>query len=98
MKIALVIIALVITILLCDKYEERLPPPINWLYAGWKKFAHILGIIMSFLILSLFWIFVVGIYALISKLIRLPKMFAKKPETYWIDAEPTTLESMKHQF
>ncbi len=53
---------------------------------------------MSFLILSILWIVGFGIYGIIMKVITFPKRFAKEPESYWLDATPTTSESMKYQF
>lgn len=98
MRIWILLIVLVGIVLLCDKFEDRLPPPVRWMYALWKKFSHYLGMVMSFLILTVLWIVGFGIYAVILKLITLPKRFQSDPDTYWITIEPTTTESMKHQF
>mgnify|MGYP003989956991 FL=1 len=98
MKLLIILALLVVTVLLCDKYEERLPPPISWIYALWKKFSHVLGTVMSFLILTVLWIVGFGIYAIVIKIITFPKRFKTKPNTYWIDVEPTTVESINHQF
>ena len=98
MNFLIAIAILIVAVLFCDRYEDRLPPPLKAGYNVWKAFAHVLGIIMSFLILTLLWIFGFGIYAIIIQLITLPKRFRKEPDSYWIDVEPTTVESMKHQF
>lgn len=98
MKILIIIIALVLVVIFCDKYEDRLPPPISWIYAAWKKFSHVLGIVMSFLILTVLWIVGFGIYAIVLRIITFPKRFKADPNSYWIDCEPTTVDSMKHQF
>ena len=98
MKLFLILAVLIIAVLLCDRYESKLPPPISWLYALWKKFSHVLGIVMSFLILTVLWIVGFGTYAIIIKIVTFPKRFASKPQTYWIDVAPSTAESMKHQF
>lgn len=98
MKLLAILAGLVLFVLLCDKYEERLPQPIRMLYNLWKKFAHILGIMMSFLILTILWIVGFGIYAIILKVITFPKRFQPEPNSYWIDSELTTIESMKRQF
>lgn len=98
MKILVVLAVLVLFVLLCDKYEEKLFPPINWIYALWKKFSHVLGIIMSFIILTILWIVGFGLYAIILKTISIPKWFTKEPESYWIDVQPTSTDSLKHQF
>jgi hypothetical protein len=53
---------------------------------------------MSFIILTVLWIVGFGIYAIILKIITFPKRFQKDPNTYWIDAEVSDIDSMKHQF
>ena len=98
MKLLIILAILVVAVLVCDKYEQRLPPPISWIYAVWKTFSPVLGVIMSFLILTILWIVGFGIYAIIMKVITIPKRFRNDPDSYWIDCEPTTVESMKHQF
>lgn len=96
MEFALVIGALIITVLLCEKFKSRLPSPIKEIYALWEKFAHVFGLVMNTIILTVFWIVAIGIYAIIGKLIRLTR---KKPsDTYWIPAEPRTVDSMHRQF
>jgi hypothetical protein len=98
MELFLSLAILVVAVLVCDKYEDKLFPPISWIYALWKKFSHVLGIVMSFVILTILWIVGFGIYAIIMRVITLPKRFKPDPDSYWIDCEPTTIESMKHQF
>ncbi|PIR53740.1 hypothetical protein COU75_04475 [Candidatus Peregrinibacteria bacterium CG10_big_fil_rev_8_21_14_0_10_42_8] len=98
MKFLIVLAVLVVFVLICDKYEDKLFPPISWIYSLWKKFSHVFGTVMSFIILTVLWIIGFGIYAIILKIITLPKRFQKAPDTYWIDTEPTTNDSMKHQF
>ncbi len=98
MKTALIIVFLIATVLLCDKYEDRLPPPLKWIYAAWKKFAELLGIVMSFIILTILWIVGFGTYAVILKIITVPRRFKAEPDSYWIEAHSSTVESMKHQF
>ncbi|MAE68496.1 MAG: hypothetical protein QF793_03110 [Candidatus Peribacteraceae bacterium] len=98
MKFLAVLAVLVFFVILCDKYEEKLPPPVSWIYAVWKKFSHILGVIMSFLILTVLWIIGFGIYAIITKIVTFPSRCKPDPKSYWINCEPTTVESMKHQF
>ncbi|OGJ57122.1 hypothetical protein A2635_01275 [Candidatus Peribacteria bacterium RIFCSPHIGHO2_01_FULL_51_9] len=75
----------------------RLPPPLNWLWGLWKKFSHILGMVMSWIILTILWIVGFGSYAILMKLIRVfqPK---KSPESYWIETDPDFENSMKYQF
>lgn len=98
MKLILILIGLIVVVLLCDKNEDHLPQPIKGVYALWKKFSHVLGIIMSFIILTILWIVGFGVYAIVMKVITLPKRLQADPDSYWIDAEPSTTDSMKHQF
>jgi hypothetical protein len=78
--------------------EMQIPKPLRPLYDLWMKFAHVLGIIMSTIILTVFWIVAIGLYAIILKIISIPKLWKGKPSTYWIESEKQSLESMKHQF
>jgi hypothetical protein len=98
MKLLAILAIMVVAVLVCDKYEDKLFPPINWIYALWKKFSHVLGLVMSFLILTILWIVGFGIYSIVLRIITLPKRFSPDPNSYWIDCEPSTAESMKHQF
>ena len=47
-------------------------------------FSHILGMIMSTIILTILWIVGFGIYAVILKIVTLPARFRKSPDSYWI--------------
>ena len=52
------------------------------LYKYWMKFAHLLGTVNGYIILTLFYVFVIGIYALPKKI------FSRKRSgdlTYWDD-------------
>lgn len=53
---------------------------------------------MSTIILTILWIVGFGIYAIILKIISIPTLFRKKPETYWINVKPETAETMKYPF
>lgn len=98
MKVFAFIALLALIVVLCDKFKEKLPTPIKQIYALWEKFSHILGNIMSFIILTVLWIVGFGTYAIIMKIITLPKRFAAEPDTFWIDANVTTADTMRHQF
>jgi len=76
----------------------KLPPPFNWLWKGWNAFSHVLGFVMSKIILTIVWIVGFGIYAIIIKLFLIRKLMKKKPETYWIDIKQDPIENMKYQF
>lgn len=66
------------------------------LYRAWMGFSHILGRIMSTILITILWIVVFGIYAIILKVMRL---FARKTsnETYWIDISKESTD-MRYQF
>jgi len=53
---------------------------------GWLKFAHVLGVINTTILLSIFYIVFIGIYAII---VGLPKkafaLIKGKPKSYYID-------------
>ncbi len=98
MKLWIILGALVIAVLLCDKYKEKLPTPIRQIFALWEMFSNVLGIVMSFIILTVLWIVGFGTYGIITKIITLPKRFKAEPDTYWITATSSTKDSMKHQF
>ncbi len=59
-------------------------------------FSHILGRIMSTILLTIIWIVVFGIYAIVLKVIHL---FSRKPptDTYWIDVSNDSTD-MRYQF
>lgn len=98
MELWIILGALVVAVLLCEKFEDKLPTPIKQIFWLWKKLSHYLGIVMSFLILTILWVVGFGTYGIIMKIITFPKRFKKEPDTYWIDATPSTKDSMLHQF
>ena len=61
-------------------------------------FSHILGMIMSTIILTILWIVGFGIYAVILKIVTLPARFRRSPDSYWIDAKPASVEEMRYPF
>ncbi len=75
----------------------KLPPPFNWLWDGWMKLSLAIGFVMSRVLLTVLWIVVFGIYALLT---RIAGLFAKKKktDTYWIDTQKDFEGSMKYQF
>lgn len=75
-----------------------LPFPLRALWRGWMAFSHVLGMIMSTIILTILWIVGFGIYAIILRIIQIPSFFRKTPETYWIDAKPASVEEMRYPF
>ncbi|MEK7591044.1 MAG: SxtJ family membrane protein [Patescibacteria group bacterium] len=75
----------------------NLPRPLNWLYKGWMAFSHVLGMVMSKIILTILWLTAFTIYALVLKIGNLFRA-KEHPSTYWIDAQSDFENSMKYQF
>lgn len=75
----------------------RLPAPLQKLYDAWMAFSHVLGRVMSFILLSILWAIGFGIY---SCGMRLGMLFGKEPDvnTYWKKAEPQPPEHLLRQF
>lgn len=76
----------------------KLPPPFNWLYDAWMAFSHVLGMVMSKIILTILWIVGFGSYGIARKIIFLFVKKAEAPGTYWIDVLPTEPDDLHHQF
>lgn len=75
----------------------NLPPPFSWLYRGWMAFSHVLGMIMSAIILTILWIVGFGFYAIALKVANLMKRKQPKP-SYW-EIPPEEFEGrLKYQF
>lgn len=72
------------------------PAPLKTFYAAWMRFSHILGRIMSTILLTILWVIVFGLYAIVLKIM---KLFSKKPssDTYWIDVSKDSTD-MQYQF
>lgn len=64
---------------------------------AWMAFSHLLGRIMSRIILTVFWLLCIGLYAVLWKFARL---FTRSPVigSMWKDATPQTAASMRYQF
>ncbi|OGJ55152.1 hypothetical protein A3D11_03720 [Candidatus Peribacteria bacterium RIFCSPHIGHO2_02_FULL_49_16] len=75
----------------------NLPTPFKQLYALWMKFSHVLGMVMSKIILTLLWLVGFGIYGIVFKMINLLRR-EKQKESYWKDTEKDFDSSMKYQF
>lgn len=75
----------------------RLPPPLSWLWEGWKMFSHAFGRVMSFIILTILWIVGFGIYGIATKAIALFRHTGPR-DSYWVDLEPMKEDSLVHQF
>ena len=74
----------------------------SFLYKYWMKFAHLLGTINGAIILSAFYIVVIGLYCIVLKTMRLFRRRSKDaPVSYWQDKTTLgekNLESVKYQF
>ena len=75
---------------------------LSLLWQGWKKFAHVLGIINTRILLTLTYITVIAIVAIISRLIGadlLDRRMKRRP-SYWHDREAAdaSLEAVRRQF
>ncbi len=71
----------------------------NIVYKYWMKFAHVLATINGFIILFAFYFIIIGLYAIVQKVI---KLFSKevRPESYWHTKEETGegIEDLTYQF
>lgn len=75
----------------------RLPTPLSWLFIGWMAFSHVLGMVMSKIILTLLWIVGFGLYAIVLKVIHIVRKEQPKA-TYW-QIPPEEFEGrLKYQF
>ena len=75
----------------------NLPPPLSWLYKAWMAFSHLLGMIMSTIILTLLWIVGFGIYAIALKIVYIVKR--KPPKLSYWEIPPEEFEGrLKYQF
>jgi hypothetical protein len=75
---------------------------LNQLKSYWMKFAHAWGWLMTRIILTVVYIVVIGIPAIVIWILRkdLLKHRYRKSTTYWLEKEPVphTLEHAKHLF
>lgn len=75
----------------------KLPKPLQILWDGWMTFSRILGRIVSTILLTIFWIVGIGLYAIIMNIIVLARA-KKQPTTHWIDVPPQKKEHLLQQF
>lgn len=71
------------------------------LKSGWMKFAFVLGTVNSYILLTFFYIFILGIYAIsnsVYKLFSIKRLSEK--ETYWKPRHmiPPTLKNLEKLF
>lgn len=75
----------------------NLPPPLSWLWSSWKKFSHVLGLVMSTIILTVLWMVGIGIYAIAMKAGRLFQS-GKEPATWWVAVPEQSPQGLERQF
>ena len=75
----------------------KLPPPLSWFYDAWMEFSHVLGRIMSTIILTVLWIVGFGTYAVVLKIMRLIRPENATGST-WVDAAPLDADHFKQPF
>lgn len=73
----------------------NLPAPLRWLWDGWLAVSHVIGMVMSRILLTILWLTCFAVYAVIWKI---GTLFSTKDETGWQPAETTTKETLRLQF
>ena len=77
----------------------NIPTPLRALYNAWMKFSHVLGVIMSTILLTVLWIVGFGLYAIVLRVMNMFFLLKKqKQDTYWKDALPTEKEMLRYPF
>lgn len=71
--------------------------PVRWL---WEKFGHVLGIINTYVLLTLVYFLVLTPLSMAMRLFGkdILKLKRNKQDTYWESTSPTTGSGMKNQF
>ncbi|MDD5026170.1 MAG: hypothetical protein PHH13_02215 [Candidatus Peribacteraceae bacterium] len=75
----------------------KLPAPLRWIRDGWMAFSHLLGLIMSKIILTIVWLTLFTIYGVIRKITDLFSS-EKWQESYWVDPPAEAPDALRHQF
>jgi hypothetical protein len=75
---------------------------LSLVWRGWKKFAHVLGIVNTKILLTLSYFVIIALVSIISKILRadfIDRRLRPQP-SYWHDREqlPVNLESCRRQF
>ncbi len=52
---------------------------LHWLWRGWKRFAHALGVVNTHVLLTVSWAVVLGLAALVVRLVRADLLDARRP-------------------
>ena len=74
----------------------KLTTPLRQLWSSWLAVSHVIGIVMSGIVLTILWILVFGAYAIVLKI---PSLFAKKTKTesFWWNVSGEESD-FRHQF
>jgi hypothetical protein len=58
---------------------------------GWLKFAHALGVVNTTILLTVFYVVFIGIYAILTRIpIKIIELIKKNPDTYYIPHKKST--------
>ena len=75
----------------------RIPKPLRPLYDAWMAFSQALGKVMGAILLTIIWIVVFGIYAVVIKIIRLFQKTDPRAST-WTPCTPEDASTMRRSF
>jgi hypothetical protein len=69
------------------------------LWSGWKRFAHVVGVVNRYILLTLFYFLIVNLTNLILRLFRVDLLDRRlfPAQTYWREKDDRTGE-YRHQF
>ncbi|MDH3198918.1 MAG: hypothetical protein OEO21_11835 [Candidatus Krumholzibacteria bacterium] len=75
---------------------------LSLVWRGWKKFAHVLGIVNTKILLTVSYFVIIALVSIISKILRadlIDRRLRPQP-SYWHDREPLSanLDSCRRQF
>ncbi|OGJ63485.1 hypothetical protein A3A67_01315 [Candidatus Peribacteria bacterium RIFCSPLOWO2_01_FULL_51_18] len=65
---------------------------------GWMKISRAIGVVMSSILLTVLWVTVFGIYALILKLAHLFGAGKSRAQSLWIPVNPEETGGLSNQF
>jgi hypothetical protein len=75
----------------------RLPTPLRQLSAGWMTGSEAMGRIMSWILLTVLWVVLFGVYAVCLKIAALLRK-KETPTTYWHPLVQEGPDAMKNPF
>jgi uncharacterized membrane protein (DUF373 family) len=74
----------------------RIPKPLKPIVDAWMAFSRALGKVMSFILLTVVWVVVFGIYGIVLKIIRLFQQ--EDSSSTWKEPIPEDAKTMKFSF